>query len=90
METTLNCMSLHATLWAFYRSDSFQEGALLAANLGDDADTTAAVFGQLGGAMYGASGIPASWLAKLAMREYITDLADELLGFSNAPLVQKP
>jgi hypothetical protein len=41
--------SLEAALWAFYRSDTFEKGALLAANLGDDADTTAAIFGQLGG-----------------------------------------
>ena len=42
--------SLEAALWAFYRSSTFERGALLAANLGDDADTTAAVFGQLAGA----------------------------------------
>jgi len=35
--------SLEAALWAFYRSDTFEQGALLAANRGDDADTTAAV-----------------------------------------------
>jgi ADP-ribosylglycohydrolase len=74
--------SLEAALWAFYRSSSFQEGALLAANLGDDADTTAAVFGQLAGAFYGASGIPAKWLAKLAMRDFIEKLADYLLALS--------
>jgi ADP-ribosyl-[dinitrogen reductase] hydrolase len=37
--------SLEAALWAFYRSNTFEKGALLAANLGDDADTTAAIFG---------------------------------------------
>jgi ADP-ribosyl-[dinitrogen reductase] hydrolase len=72
--------SLEAALWAFYRSDTFEKGALLAANLGDDADTTAAVFGQLGGAFYGVDAIPAKWLAKLAMREFITEMADSLLG----------
>ena len=50
--------SLEAALWAFYRSDTFEKGALLAANLGDDADTTAAVFGQLAGAFYGVDGNP--------------------------------
>ena len=35
--------SLEAALWAFHRSDSFREGALLAVNLGDDADTTGAI-----------------------------------------------
>jgi ADP-ribosylglycohydrolase len=42
--------SLEAALWAFHRSDSFREGALRAVNLGDDADTTAAIYGQLAGA----------------------------------------
>jgi hypothetical protein len=41
--------SLEAALWAFYRSNTFEEGALLAANLGNDADTTAAIYGQLAG-----------------------------------------
>jgi len=70
--------SLEAALWAFSRSHSFREGCLLAANLGDDADTTAAVYGQLAGAYYGASAIPAGWLEKLALREKIEALAEEL------------
>lgn len=70
--------SLEAALWALDRSDSFEEGCLLAVNLGDDADTTAAVYGQIAGAIYGESGIPARWLDKLAMRREITDLADRL------------
>jgi len=45
--------SLEAALWAFHRSDSFREGALRAVNLGDDADTTGAIYGQLAGAYYG-------------------------------------
>ena len=52
---------------------------LKAANLGDDADTTAAICGQVDGAYYGESGIPKKWLKKLAMREEITTLADRLL-----------
>ena len=76
--------SLEAALWAFYRSDTFEKGALLAANLGDDADTTAAIFGQLGGAFYGVDAIPAKWLAKLAMRELITEIADSLGSFSES------
>jgi ADP-ribosylglycohydrolase len=47
--------SLEAALWAFYRSNTFGKGALLAANLGDDADMTAAVYGQLAGSFYGAA-----------------------------------
>jgi ADP-ribosylglycohydrolase len=70
--------SLEAALWAFYHGDSFREGALLAVNLGNDADTTGAVYGQLAGAFYGAPGIPAPWRAKLALRETIEFLAERL------------
>ncbi|MCA1805823.1 MAG: ADP-ribosylglycohydrolase family protein [Xanthomonadaceae bacterium] len=71
--------SLEAALWAFHRSDSFEAGALLAANLGDDADTTAAIYGQLAGACYGEEGIPRRWRACLTDLELIEALADQLL-----------
>ena len=74
--------SLEAALWAFSRSDSFREGCLMAANLGNDADTTAAVYGQLAGAYYGREGIPAPWLTKLALRSRIEALAEGLLLLS--------
>ena len=45
--------SLEAALWAFYHSDSFKEGCLLAVNLGDNADTTGAIYGQLAGPSLG-------------------------------------
>jgi ADP-ribosylglycohydrolase len=70
--------SLAAVLWAFYHSDNFRDGCLLAANLGDDADTTAAVYGQLAGAYYGAADIPADWREKLALRNTIESLAQRL------------
>jgi ADP-ribosyl-[dinitrogen reductase] hydrolase len=70
--------SLEAALWCFLKTRTFAEAALLAANLGDDADTTAAVCGQLAGACYGMSAVPASWLERLALREEITRLADQL------------
>ena len=70
--------SLEAALWAFYHSDSFRDGCLLAVNLGDDADTTGAVYGQLAGAFYGEDDIPAGWRAKLALRETIESLAERL------------
>ena len=70
--------SLEAALWALRHSTSFEQGALLAVNLGDDADTTGAVYGQLAGALDGAAGIPAAWLGVLVGRELITGLADRL------------
>ena len=70
--------SLEAALWAFHRSDSFEEGCLLATNLGDDADTTAAVYGQLAGAFYGEGAIPEAWRSKLVRRDLIEDYAERL------------
>lgn len=70
--------SLEAALWAFHRSDTFEEGCLMAVNLGEDADTTGAIYGQLAGAYYGAPGIPGAWLACLAEREMIESYADGL------------
>ena len=70
--------SLEAALWAFHHSDSFAEGARLAVNLGDDADTTGAVYGQSAGAYYGASGIPERWRALLAMNDLIVSYATRL------------
>ena len=70
--------SLEATLWCFAQTDNFRDCILMAANLGDDADTTAAQAGQLAGAFYGESGIPAGWLGKLAMMTAIRDMADAL------------
>lgn len=69
---------LHAALWAVSRTSTFRDAVLLAANLGEDADTTAAVTGQIAGAVYGASAIPKEWLGKLAWRERIEKLASEL------------
>ena len=71
--------TLEAALWAFDRSTTFRDGALLAVNLAGDADTVGAVYGQLAGAFYGAGTIPAEWLAPLARRDYIETLADRLL-----------
>lgn len=70
--------SMEAALWAFYKSDDFREGALLAANLGDDADTTAAIYGQIAGAHYGVEAIPLEWRELLAMSSEITSMADSL------------
>jgi ADP-ribosyl-[dinitrogen reductase] hydrolase len=74
--------SLEAALWAFYRSDNFEDGCLLAANLGDDADTTAAVYGQLAGVYYGAAAIPERWLDRLAMRSTIESMAATLYALA--------
>ncbi|MEA4882587.1 MAG: ADP-ribosylglycohydrolase family protein [Clostridia bacterium] len=70
--------SLEAALWAFFHGESFEDGLLKAVNLGDDADTTAAVYGQLAGAYYGVEAIPSKWLRVIAMRSTIENLASGL------------
>ncbi len=71
--------SLEAALWAFAKSKSFEEGALLAVNLGDDADTTGAVYGQIAGAFYGYEGIPQKWREVLHDGELIVGFAERIL-----------
>lgn len=70
--------SLEAALWAFHNSSNFKEGCLMAVNLGNDADTTAAIFGQLAGAYYGDSELPPSWREQLAHEKLIVDYAVKL------------
>lgn len=70
--------SLEAALWAFYKSKNYKQGCLMAVNLGEDADTTGAIYGQLAGAFYGKTGIPQEWLNKLAKREIIESITQGL------------
>jgi sugar phosphate isomerase/epimerase len=72
--------TLEAALWCFWTNDTFSEAVLMAANLGDDADTTAAICGQIAGAYYGQAGIPVPWLDKLSMRDEIISLTVKLAG----------
>ncbi|HCC51890.1 MAG TPA: hypothetical protein DEQ30_07405 [Porphyromonadaceae bacterium] len=70
--------TLEAALWCFLMTDTFRDGALKAVNLGDDTDTTAAVYGALAGLFYGLEGIPAKWLKELAGVEDIRRIAGRL------------
>lgn len=70
--------SLEAALWCFWQTDNYRDAILRAVNLGDDADTTAAICGQLAGAYYGIDGIPEEWLKKLTLYDEIVQLADQL------------
>lgn len=72
--------SLEAALWSVAITDNFRDAVLAAANLGDDADTTAAVCGQVAGALYGVESIPESWVAKLHMKNDIISMADRLMS----------
>lgn len=75
--------SLESALWCFYHSQNFKEAILLAANIGNDADTTAAICGQLAGAFYGYEAIPQHWRALLQAEADIAQLALDLLSASH-------
>jgi len=61
----------------------------MAANLGEDADTTAAITGQLAGALYGRSGIPEIWVRRVAWGDQIKETAANLVRkamMDNSPM----
>ncbi|WP_335339071.1 ADP-ribosylglycohydrolase family protein [Pseudoalteromonas rubra] len=70
--------SLISALWCFYHGENFKDSILLAANIGNDADTTAAICGQIAGAYYGYSGIPKEWRESIAMASEIKQLVLDL------------
>lgn len=74
---------LEAALWCVWATDTFEAAILEATNLGDDADTTAAVVGQVAGALYGLGGIPRRWREKVAVVDLIVELADTLRQHSH-------
>ena len=78
--TVVSC--LEAALWAFNKSKSFEEGALMAVNLGYDADATGAVFGQLAGAFYGESQIPVQWRTQIALAHVIRRYSEQLFALA--------
>ena len=68
--------ALEAALWAFWSDQgSFEKGALAAVNLGDDTDTTAAIYGQLAGAFYGYKKLPKKWTDQVYARKFIFNLS---------------
>ncbi|CAF1291292.1 unnamed protein product [Rotaria magnacalcarata] len=68
--------ALEAALWAFWSDEnSFKKGALNAVNLGDDTDTTAAIYGQLAGAYYTYENLPAEWIKHVYAHDFITCLS---------------
>ena len=76
--------TLEAALWAFYHTQSFRDGAVKVVNLGDDADTTGAVYGQIAGAYYGVDDIPEHWRDLIAMNTDILSWADTLYNLATS------
>jgi len=75
-------LALEAALWAVATTFSYEEAVLAAVNLGDDADTTAAIAGQLAGAFYGVDAIPLKWRERLVLHDEIERFADQLFALA--------
>jgi len=86
--TILNC--LEAVLWALERSNNFREGALLAVNLGLDADSTGSAYGQLAGALHGVPNIPQGWSRGVMKRDLLSGFADRLLSAALMRMAEPP
>jgi len=82
--------ALEAALWAVGGADDYRSAVLRAANLGDDADTTAAIAGQIAGARWGWSGIPADWRERIVRAERITAIAGRLYDAATEVPVEEP
>ena len=72
--------TLQAALWAFHTTETFEDGMIAAVNLGGDADTIGAVYGQIAGAFYGFDAIPERWLSAIKDRGKIDDLIERFLS----------
>jgi ADP-ribosyl-[dinitrogen reductase] hydrolase len=77
--------TLTAAFWAVAHHDTLEDAVIAAVNLGNDADTTGAVAGALGGAKWGLAAIPHRWLDALRPRDELTRLADQILELNEAP-----
>ena len=76
--------SLEASLWAFFTTNTFRDGAVRVVNLGDDADTVGAIYGGLAGAYYGVDAIPAEWLSKMKLLDLLKDITTKILQHKSA------
>jgi ADP-ribosyl-[dinitrogen reductase] hydrolase len=66
--------TLEASIWCILTTEDYSDAVLLAVNLGEDTDTTAAVTGGLAGLLYGLESIPAEWRHRLARYNDIFEL----------------
>lgn len=70
--------TLEASIWCLLNTENYKDAVLLAVNLGDDTDTTAAVTGGLAGILYGHETIPSEWLDILKRKDEIIGIAEKL------------
>ena len=69
---------LEAALWAFYSTSNFENGCILAINLGFNSNAIGAIYGQLAGVYYGFSQIPQRWISKLHQFPHLYELSRHL------------
>lgn len=70
--------TLEAAIWCLLNTDNYGDCVLKAVNLGNDTDTVAAVAGGLAGLKYGYKSVPQDWVNKIARKEYVEDLCNQL------------
>ena len=71
--------TLQAALWAFNITETFADGLITAVNLGGDADTIGAVYGQIAGAYYGFDAIPERWVKAVKTWKEVDSLIGRFL-----------
>ena len=71
--------TLEAAIWCFLNTENYKDCVLMAVNLGDDTDTTAAVAGGLAGLWYGLESIPKAWINILPKKEWIVSLCEKMV-----------
>lgn len=72
--------TLICALWCFINTSSFEDAVCEAANLGGDADTTAAITGGMAGVYYGYDAIPDGWKEKILLKDHLTSIAKRMHG----------
>ncbi|SHE37185.1 ADP-ribosyl-[dinitrogen reductase] hydrolase [Marinitoga hydrogenitolerans DSM 16785] len=74
--------SLEIALWAFYNTNNFKDAVLTAINFKGDTDTIGAIIGQLAGSYYGYSNLPKLWILKIAKKDLIMEIIENLYNAS--------
>ncbi|KAJ5949815.1 hypothetical protein N7454_001399 [Penicillium verhagenii] len=69
--------TLECALWAFFKFDTWAQGALAVVNLGGDSDTAGAVYGALAGIVYGVEAIPQAWMEGIGNADLVRGIADK-------------
>ena len=72
--------SLEAALWSFYKTNTFEDGMKICANLGRDTDTICCIYGQIAGSCYSIENIPEKWISALQRKEYIFSIFKKFIA----------